>query len=205
MIQEIGRHKVKLGNVMSGIDDLMDGEMADLIYSDPPWGEGNLKYWETMRVKMDKAPERSPDIKLDSFLETIFGIGQKYAKNVMLVEYGIKWENELKSMAQSFGFQCLCTLTTQYKSGSKLLPMHLHVFAKHPVPISKEWCDSVVDTYGYTTISSAVKGFVTPGGILLDPCCGMGYSAQAAVDTGMVFRGNEMNSTRLNKTIKRLK
>ena len=34
--------------------------------------------------------------------------------------------------------------------------------------------------------------------------CGMGYTAQATVDRNMIFRGNELNKKRLDKTIKRL-
>jgi hypothetical protein len=38
-------------------------------------------------------------------------------------------------------------------------------------------------------------------GIVFDPCCGMGYTARAAVAAGMRFRGNELNAKRLQKTI----
>jgi predicted methyltransferase len=41
-------------------------------------------------------------------------------------------------------------------------------------------------------------------GIVLDPMCGMGYTAQAAIKYGLAFRGNELNSVRLQKTIDRL-
>jgi len=34
--------------------------------------------------------------------------------------------------------------------------------------------------------------------------CGMGYTAQATVDRGISFRGNELNKKRLDKTIARL-
>lgn len=36
------------------------------------------------------------------------------------------------------------------------------------------------------------------------PCCGMGFSAQIACDNKMMFRGNELNSKRLEKTKLRL-
>jgi len=40
--------------------------------------------------------------------------------------------------------------------------------------------------------------------IVLDPMCGMGYTAQATVDRGICFYGNELNEKRLGKTVKRL-
>jgi hypothetical protein len=32
----------------------------------------------------------------------------------------------------------------------------------------------------------------------------MGYTAQAAIDNGLAFRGNELNAKRLEKTVARL-
>ena len=41
-------------------------------------------------------------------------------------------------------------------------------------------------------------------GIGMDLCCGMGYTAQACIDNGLTFVGNELNKKRLGKTINRL-
>ena len=38
----------------------------------------------------------------------------------------------------------------------------------------------------------------------MDLCCGMGYTAQACIDNGLKFIGNELNEKRLGKTIGRL-
>ena len=51
----------------------------------------------------------------------------------------------------------------------------------------------------------AVAPFAVPGGIILDPMCGMGYTAEAAKSNRMRFRGNELNQHRLDKTIARLR
>ena len=40
--------------------------------------------------------------------------------------------------------------------------------------------------------------------IILDPMCGMGYTAQASINRNLSLRGNELNKTRLEKTIQRL-
>lgn len=31
---------------------LLGGEKADCLYSDPPWGIGNLKYWRSKRQNL---------------------------------------------------------------------------------------------------------------------------------------------------------
>ena len=39
------------------INYLLKGEKARIFYSDPPWSDGNLKYWNTMRNKMSGTKE----------------------------------------------------------------------------------------------------------------------------------------------------
>lgn len=199
MITQIGSHKTKCGNLIDGIDDLMGSEKADVIYSDPPWGQGNLSYWETIRLRQTGATERR-DNDLFKFLDMFFLSAQKYAKNVLLAEYGIKWREMFLGTAKGFGFQNNVTIRTLYKSGAKVLPMELHVLSKTPVNLPPGYVESVTDTQDMDTVKNAVKPFVAPGGILLDPCCGMGFSARTALHYGMVFRGNELNSSRLAKT-----
>ena len=200
MIKEIGHHRVRCGNLLDGIDDLMSGDIADLIYSDPPWGDGNLKYWETMRMKMTGSTERR-DNPLDKFFDALFSVIKKYARNVVLIEYGKKWESQLIDLATTAGLQHHKTIETLYKSGSKMLPMHLHVFSKHGLIIPEDFENMVHHTHGWDTILNATKAFSVQGGILLDPCCGLGYSARVAMTHGMRFRGNELNPVRLAKTI----
>ena len=203
MIQDIQQHRVQNGNLMDGVAPLMQGDAADLIYSDPPWGGGNLKYWETKRLKDTGAAVRR-DNPLEPFLIKFFDIAQAYAKNVVIVEYGKQWADTVKAIAAQRMLGHLCTATTLYKSGSKLLPMDLHLFAKRPSAVAidlKAYVASVEGTHGWATVVAASTPFASPGGIVLDPCCGLGYSARMAVHHGMRFRGNELNAKRLEKTV----
>jgi DNA modification methylase len=54
---------------------------------------------------------------------------------------------------------------------------------------------------GADVSKNCIKAVAEEGAIVLDPCCGMGYTARAAVANKMRFRGNEFNSKRLQKTI----
>ena len=60
-IINVGNHRVRHGDIMEGIDSLMEGQKADFIYSDPPWGQGNITYWQTMNVKMNNADRSAID------------------------------------------------------------------------------------------------------------------------------------------------
>ena len=197
MITTIKNHRVQHGNVMDGIDNLMQGEKAKIIYSDPPWGAGNLKYWQTMNTKANNVPQ--VNIDFDEFLNKIFSISKQYCKELLFVEYGVRWHDEIKQMADRYGFVNIDTLKCQYKSGSRLLPLDLHIFSKPnvKVQIDPAWRLDVYETHGYKTLTTALKPFVEENEIILDMCCGMGYTAQIAIDYNMQFRGNEINEKRL--------
>ena len=205
-IEKYGLHRVKHGNVMDGIDDLMAGELADIVYSDPPWGAGNIKYWQTLNKRQNDLDNyQRRDTPLDDFLTQIFRIASKYSKQWFLCEYGVGWREDIVNMGKAVGFKHLGIADLQYRSGSKLLPLDLHIFAKQNVPLPPNYLQSLKNTHGYKTLQVAVPPLVKQGQIILDPCCGMGYTAQIAIDNGCQFRGNELNRSRLNKTIKRFK
>lgn len=207
MITQIGKHRVQHGDVTKGIDRLMAGDKADIIYSDPPWGGGNIKYWATMNRKMTgQWVEPSP---LEEFLEAIFGIIQKYAAGYVAIEYGVRWRGDIQERAAAIGLQPLEVIGVVYDS--KNLPLDLHLFSVDGSPLPPGYADSVAGTKGYECVRRAFGPLAdvalarNPEAIALDPCCGMGYTAQASKDFGLAFRGNELNAARLQKTIDRLR
>ena len=204
MIADIGMHRVRHGDVMDtdGINLLMGDDRADIFYSDPPWGEGNLKYWQTMNQKMTGT--KAQPVDLDKFLHNIFSIAVTYTNRVILIEYGVRWYDMIKQRGEAFGLTHYGAGNCLYRSGSKLRPLHLHLFGKGQLAVPQGYFQGLTDTTAMKTLRQAVMPFAEPGKIILDPCCGMGYTAQVALETGMVFRGNELNYKRLAKTIKRL-
>ena len=199
-ITEINGHRVRNGNVLDdgAIEAVIQNEKADIMYSDPPWGQGNLNYWQTMNLKMNPDLDvQRKEVPYDDFLNKIFDISARYSNGVVFIEYGVQWEQDILDKAQKYGLKHNATIVTQYLSGSKKLPLHLHIF-NSPIELQPEYLESVKGTHGYATLQAAIKPFVKKGGIVLDPCCGMGYSAQIAIDNGMKFRGNELNWKRLS-------
>lgn len=205
-LTQYGKHKIQHASITEGIANLMGSEKADLIYSDPPWGQGNIKFWQTTNAKMN--PEwKKQDLDLQNFLHTLMGFYKNYSRPGahILIEYGQQWHDELVRTASHYGLIHGGSTKLQYRSGSKLLPLDLLVFGNGTAPsIPAGFMDEVRDTYGYPTLKVVFKHFAVPGGMVLDPCCGMGYTAQAAIDFGMTFRGNEMNHKRLQVTANRL-
>lgn len=202
MITNIGQHRVRCGNVMDGIEKLMQGETADIFYSDPPWGQGNINYWQTINKRhtgMETKETPFPD-----FLEKIFATAVKHTIGPVFIEYGIKWKESLIQKALDMGLTYHGTADIKYKSGNKMLPHHLHIFSTTAILISKGYLESLTGMTGIECLKKAIAPYVIPGGIILDPCCGLGMTAQLAISTGMRFRGNELNAKRLHTTIQKL-
>lgn len=208
MISQHGIHRVQHGDVTKGIAQLMQNDRAHIMYSDPPWGEGNIKYWATQNKKM--AGDVNEPAPLAEFLGAVFGIAAAYVTDYLLIEYGQRWAGEIQTRGVAAGFQPRGIIKLLYRSGGKLLPLDLHVFTRGAQPIPAGYIEAVTNTYGYDTLKHAlhplIKQVAAAGvrPIVLDPCCGMGYTAQAAIDCGAAFRGNELNKVRLAKTIARL-
>ena len=186
MIYEFGKHRVKHGSITLGIDDLMGSDKAHIIYSDPPWGQGNISFWQTLNKKDNGAEKQT--ILYDDFLEMIFSAYGKFSENILFVEYGVRWRADIQERAQRHGFTPIEIIGLEYKGGATMLTLDLHVFAKQAFALPAGYVDRVSGTSGYKTLQADVPPFAAPGKILLDPMCGMGYSAQIAIDTGMSFR-----------------
>jgi len=205
---EIGEHRLLAGDILNGVvDDVMLGEKADLLYSDPPWGQGNLQFWRTMNSKMNDGVDRVVP-SWSEFLKAFSVILNNNVKEDahVIISMGIKWGGELsRFISNETGLVELEKFTIYYRGSGKLLPclfVHYHRDLngrRHPSP-------EILDgTFGYDSAFKMVSPFCVKGRTILDPCTGLGQSARLAHDTGMVFRGTELNETRLDSAAKLLK
>ena len=188
------------------INVLLQNQNVNIMYSDPPWGEGNLKYWQTINYKMT-GTERNP-IDLELFLDKIFTIAKENVAEYVFIEYGTRWHQKIIALSKRYGLEHKMTVPLQYKGGGKMLPLDLHVMTKKGVSskiFNEEWVESVTGTSGYASLRAVLKPFKNKGMSIIDPCCGMGYTARASIDYGMRFYGNELNLSRLEKTISKLR
>ena len=207
MITQIGKHRVQRSDVMKGIDDLMGGMKADFMYSDPPWGQGNLRYWQTIN-KRHTGREKT-DIDYSEFLPFFFSMAYEHIKDLAVIEYGVGWRSDILRACEEAGFTHHGVFTSRYGSAAKLLPLDVHI-------ISKSGHFRMADATYFSNQCYELRGqhlvnfifdYLLPkdANLILDPMCGMGYTAQAAINNNCVFFGNELNEKRLQKTIARLK
>jgi hypothetical protein len=205
MITQVKSHKVKNGNVMLGIDDLMEGKKANIFYSDPPWGAGNISYWQTINKRYNGIePEH---IDYNDFLNQIFHLAQRHTSGMVLIEYGIKWEQDLINIGTKHGLIHLGVAQITYRSGSRMLPHQLHFFKTQDYACNvniQSIIDKITGRTGLKCVIDAAQDFKVENGIVLDPCCGLGMTAELAMHLGMNFYGNELNKKRLDTTIKKI-
>lgn len=205
---DYGAHRVTLGDVTHGIDALMRADVADVMYCDPPTGDGAIKLWARLNTK--NTGQVTTPAPLPVFLDVIFGIASTYVSRYLLIEFGPRWRAEITHRGSAAGFTPRSIIPIRYRGNGRILPFDLHVFTKGAQPLPLGYAEGVAGTMGYATLQNAIRplaGLLRAAGgipIILDPCCGLGFTAQAAIDFGMAFRGNELNSTRLAKTIARL-
>ena len=128
MITQINNHRVQHGNIMDGIEELMMNQKADFIYSDPPWGQGNLRYWQTMNKKMNNV-ERN-DVLYTDFIKHFFSLIYEYSKDKVVIEYGCQWNQDIVDISKRLGFKHNGSTICYYKSGSILRPCDLHFLSK---------------------------------------------------------------------------
>jgi len=196
----IGKHKVSNLSVSDPrVSNLFaQGEKASILYVDPPWGEGNMKFWTTL-MKKQTGVSVEP-IPFTALIDSILRLALSYTHGMVFIETGLKWEAQIADAMRAAGLGGVRSHHLVYRSGSVMKPC---VFLSGATPSSNHSGYAPHPSLsGAALVDDVVQHHAVPEGILLDPCCGMGYSARAATNNGMRFFGNELNASRLAKTIK---
>lgn len=190
----MSEHRLQRGDVTQGaIGRLMGDSRASLVYSDPPRGQGNLQYWRTYNGEAVR-----PD--WTAFREHYIDAVTTYCVGPAFIEMGIRWSDEFSAAFRDRGWSESWRVTVGY--GPKKTPKH--VLAMVPpgltgpdvfvVPPGNEW-----------VVNRAMAArYAVPGAVMLDPCLGLGRSAQCFANQGMVIFGNELNPRRLARACRRL-
>ncbi len=163
----------------------------EIIYTDPPWGPGNLKYWRTMN-KEKTVP--SWDIFKDCLFTTC-----NQARNHVFIEMGMRWKDEIVTEIQkATTLKHAKTWIVTY--GAKELPVSLNYFVQAKTKPTK--IRDLNGFHGESYTWHSLKSVCKPGITVLDPCCGLGMTARFSMAMDMRFIGYELNSKRLSTTHK---
>ena len=199
---KIGKHTVSNEDVQHvDFNKLLEGSKAHILYTDPPWGDGNMKYWCTLNKRHTGQEIEAMSYK--TLIKIIKDMIKNHVDGYVFLETGNQWLDEtLEDIKDVIYNQKVYSL--RYKSGSKLLTNPVIVGTTNPnlVLPNLDALEGAIDEH---SLKIAIPLLAKEGAILLDPTCGMGNSARSAIQNKMRFVGNEFNSKRLEKTIISLK
>ncbi len=191
-ITRFGPHAVTQGSITGGqVDDLMADERALVLYSDPPWGDQYLRMFATHTEKATGVRPVQPAY-LD-LCARYADLLDRYVTEWAFIEVGIK---AVDPMLDAVRPHLTTSTVVPMKYGDDLSAVII-VGRKSPGPLPNLQVEGLK---GLPFVKHVLGTVATPGAVVLDPCCGAGYTAKGAVFHGMRFRGNELNPARLDKT-----
>ena len=194
-VLQVGCHAVTCSSLEHPcVEELATSQPVQILYSDPPWGDRHLKYFMTLRKK--QTGEDGTPISHAEMLEAFSRLISAASPSMVFVETGPGWIDEFSDHFSYLKHKQVVPVT--YDGGR---PSYLFFGSTD----GRAWRHKLENKSGYKMVKEIIESVAVPdGGAVLDPCCGMGYTAQACVDLGLPFLGNELNAHRLKKTIARL-
>ena len=202
---ELGGHRLHCGDLTAGAcAEVLKGEKADIVYTDPPWGIGALKYFDTVNQKMTGA--KKAGATWEGFCGNLAAEIELHTHETsrVVIEMGPRFYPDIiRSMEANTKFSLRQLISTVYRGASDFLPMKVMLFGiDSTIPITER---QVWGTHGDATVISVLSQLRGPGKIVLDPCTGFGRTLKIADKFGMKFRGVEINSARMARAAKYLR
>lgn len=194
-----GRHRLTRADIGApGLNQQLIGwQTVDVLYSDPPWGDANCRYWTTIN-RRQTGMEYLPH-SYEGLLVHLFRLVNLHVDGHVFIETGPRWAEMLEARAK----ECLedvAVVPVEYRAGAKMLPSVV-VYGRTERARPRPGLPEVLrGLSGYELVHRAVGETAIPEGVVLDPCCGKGYTARAAIAHGMRFFGNDFNAKRLAET-----
>lgn len=211
MLKQINNNIVQCSDIMTNQRQFFDmmKNAIDIVYCDPPWGDGMIKFFNTLNKKQtNRFSENLPQNK--NFLERLAMLSFKSKAKFVCIENGNKWSAETEETFVSKNFVHVATINGFYDKPKKPMKLHLFISPSYKNEINTENLKSrfvklATDKSGFELIECtflSCLGEKIYGSTVLDPCCGFGLTARVAKKYNMNFYGNELNQKRLEKTIK---
>ena len=180
--------------------DIMEGDLKeflshipispDMVYSDPPWSDGNCKYWRTI-ANRDNKNIRTYQLKYRNFLKCL---KEQLPQDIHLFIEGSKHHYNVLENVFKNNYLYYKTFRVYYHLNKEQI---LSVFDNKPIRI---------DLTGMVDLEYVNTAFeYTQPQAVLDPCVGLGITATTAYTHNTNFIGFDLNNTRLNRTIQLFK
>lgn len=161
--------------------DIMEwGEFPeyDLLYTDPPWGERMVKFFETQQRK---DTGEAPNNGLNLILNKLFTLAA--TNKPLIVEYGIQGSEIIPRMAQEASHRLFKSIKGIQSNGRPFMVFVFNADISFD-PLSKGF------DYPYQAVMQ------TGAKTVFDPFAGIGATAKAVHLAGAEYIGSEINAKR---------
>lgn len=157
----------------------------DVLWCDPPWGEGMLRLFARMAARVGHLP---PADNLYAVLGALFRLADK--RKPLFVEYSHKGTSVPLGIACSEGHRLERVSHCTQTNGKPFVVMNFNT-PHYTVPDY---------TVGFDVVRGTVEALKPQ--VVFDPFAGMGKTAEAVVSAGACYVGSEMNPDRYRKMCK---
>ena len=194
----VAEHRVTTGCISGPqIPELMADGPADVLYTVPPWGEGAMKMADLVN-RRDSNGTFTPQISHTELYQHLREIIRTYVRGWVFIETGVQQVDEVEEHMRIAGLRNRQSWIVTYQSGGMIRDC---VLLKGP---TEDWRElphfNPMPFRGVQLATYCLDCCNFPGGTVLDPCCGDGSTARAAIATRMTFRGNDLNPKRAQRT-----
>jgi len=153
----------------------------DILYTDPPWENRMVKWFETKMAKDTGAMRPQNDI--DSILNKLSLLAD--TEKPCFVEYGQRGFERVIQQMENSGHKCMQCVARLQKNNSPFVIMAFNANVEIP------------NLQGFDIVTAIVKNFKSP--IVWDPFAGIGATRKAVEAGGGKYIGYEMNKARFDK------
>ena len=180
-----------------GVGDIMRGDLEyflneinlapDMVYTDPPWTNGNCKYWRTIASRQDESIQ-SYRLSYHSFL---LKLKEQLPHTPLFIEGSrLTYNTLINVFSEDYEYNKCYKVFYNDNIEQRLLFFN-------DATILLELDDMIDLEY----VLEAFKYFQDTVKTVLDPCTGLGLTSSVSYSFGKNFIGFDLNKTRLDKTI----
>jgi hypothetical protein len=193
------KHRLTVGSLDGEpIRKMLAGQSVQVVYSDPPWDDAHMLSFANMATKRTGIPHEA--ISWMEMMRSFVKLLENHLEGWLFLEMGHNGIRKATDLITPVVVD-LQVFPTTY--GGRKNPNTGYLMVGHTQKSAAHWeLDDEWAHGGVRQVAGVVGSVAVPGAVLLDPCCGNGYSAKAALRAGMVFFGNELSEDRAGVTRK---
>lgn len=194
-ILTFGLHRLSQGNLLGPHLDRLAAGGVDILYSDPPWNAAVLRKFQAMAEREAGRPVEQA--LYGELCERLADLIARYVRRFAFLECSRLDKDLMLDAVRSVTVAQAVHETVYGQTGrARLIAASV---SGEPLPAL-----AVGALKGQAFVDYVLGTVARPGAVVLDPCCGEGITARAALAHGMTFYGNELTQAKVDVLARRL-